>query len=153
MYIPSLTAPGSFSGSIFVDILITSFLLSRSNPFHSRKRLLSLAQLSVKSQGRPKFTFPKTQVSSLSILSVRMSILLALFSHTFIFPSQTKANWPLQLLKRLLLAVSCVLMGSFDISTTWSKQGISGICHCYSLLVQIFERADNLLAVGFGATF
>lgn len=59
---PFSGSSGSFSATSLS--IATSFSLSKSDPFHSRKGPPSLAQLSVKSQRRPNYISPNPNLSS-----------------------------------------------------------------------------------------
>lgn len=126
------------NSQIILGILTASFSLSKCDPFHSRKRLLNVAQLAVSEvTGRPNFTFPQTQICSLPTLRFAFSFFWYGF-HTF-FSQSDKRKLASQA-PDMEIATCCQLRFG---SVLWRQYHMEQVRHLWCLpLVQAFLGAD-----------
>lgn len=138
----SLITKFVYSSSLTAMVSFLAFLLSKSNPFHSSK----VAQLSVKSQGRPNFTFYKTQICFFQLWVIEFLS----FWHDFHVLSSSRSVKS----KFFTLAQKedCYLLSAVfwwdpltPVPHEQAGQALASY-HCYRLLgVHIFKRTDILL--------
>lgn len=127
--------PSSDSSQILLGILTASFSLSKSDPFHSRKRLLSVAQLAVSEvTGKSKlYISPNPDLFS-SNSEVCISILLVWFPY-FLFPVRQKQSGHSGSWHR-----DCHVLPA---EVWWSSVSYGNVRHLLCLpLVQAFWDAD-----------